>query len=286
MTILGDLKGNKGEEKGTGENSNLAKVQDSLLGPSYNYVAHIQTPNDLGMSANGTLNALGDDVSGILAYIDLLVSGHGEIGVAGKIPLPNGYFVEYKGPLGNKFFLETMVQCKDKETGDDVPRSIYINNVPDGQIPLVSNLDPNISFSAFKGLLPGVLSNLAQINPLQILTAFTTGSSPTCQLVTMETVDVNHFKKYDTAYLTNEDISIMPRDWFPDVGGLRQSDYDLDEDEFCTMQGQMHGQMQDQKKPVKDYSKMPDNILIKIYFSMLGLLGIYILLKMMTKKKK
>ena len=131
--------------------------------------------------------------------------------------------------------------------------------------------------------MPGVLSNLAQINPLQILTAFTTGSSPTCQLVTMETVDVNHFKKYEPAYLTNEDISIMPRDWFPNVAGLRQSDYDLDEDEFCTMH--------DQKKTVtakveKDYSKMPDNILIKIYFSMLGLLGIYILLKMMTKKKK
>ena len=38
-------------------------------------------------------------------------------------------------------------------------------------------------------------------------------------------------------------------------------------------------------KKKEDYSKMPDDTLIKIYYSMLGLLGIYILLKLMMKKK-
>lgn len=278
-SMFSTLKGKKGDKKKTGEDSNLAKVE-SILGPSYNYVSHIKTPGELDMSARGSFNALSDDVSGILAYIDLLVSGHGDLGVAGKTMLPNGYFVDYRGPLGNKFFLKTPVKCTDKATGKKVKRHIYINNVPDGEIPLISNLDGNISFDAFQGLLPGVLSNLAQIRPMQILSAFTTGSSPTCQKVTMEVIDTNNQKKYDFGYITNDDISIMPTKWFPEMAGLRQSDYDLDdyEDEnFCTMHTK--------KKEIRDYSKMPDNILIKIYYSMLGLLGIYILLKMMTKKK-
>jgi hypothetical protein len=34
-----------------------------------------------------------------------------------------------------------------------------------------------------------------------------------------------------------------------------------------------------------DYSKMPNDIVIKFYYSMLGLLGLYILLRMMFKKR-
>ena len=83
----------------------------------------------------------------------------------------------------------------------------------------------------------------------------------------------------------DDDISIMPEDWFPQVAGQRQSDYNLD-DGFCTM----HDQTAKLKSngggsAERDYSKMPNDVLIKFYYSMLGLLGIYILLKMMMKKK-
>lgn len=280
------IKGKKGEKKQTGENSNLDMTENSILGPSYNYVEHIKTPSDLDMSADGTFGALADDISGILAYLDLLVSGNGVLGVGSKTVLPGGQFIDYKGPLGNKFFLETAVKCVDKETREKVKRSIYINNVPGGEIPLISNLDGNISFGTFEGLLPGVLSNLSQIRPMQILSAFTTGSSPTCQEVTMEIIDTNNQKTYDKGYITNDDISIMPKKWFPNVDGMRQDDYDLEdveEDESISSGIKEESFCNKQKR---DYSKMPDDILIKIYYSMLGLLGIYILLKMMKKKKK
>jgi hypothetical protein len=96
----------------------------------------------------------------------------------------------------------------------------------------------------------------------------------------------------------------MPERWFPP--GPPQSSYDLSEkeeaeeeeeeeedDSFCTMHGSAScgsarrgsASRGSAKKRKEDYSKMPDDVFIKIYFSMLGLLGIYILLKLMMKKK-
>lgn len=272
------LKGKKGGKKGKGEDSSVSKLEEKILGPSYNYVSHIKTPGEMGMSAEGSFGALADDVSGLLGYMDALVAGNGRLGVGTKTKNANGSFSDYPHPLGNKFFLETAVKCKDAD-GEEHTRSIYINNVPDGAIPLVSNIDNTISFSSFKGLLPGVISNLAQIHPMLILGAFTAGSAPRCQTVKMEVVGDDNASKIDYAYITNEDIAIMPASWFPDM--YPQSMYDLDtKEEFTTMDGPPNPQ-----KKKEDYSQMPDDIVIKFYYSMLGLLGIYILLKLMTKKK-
>jgi hypothetical protein len=268
--------GKPGEKKGTGEESDIAKTEEKILGPSYNYVEHIKTPSEMGMSSEGSFDALADNVSGLLGYMDALVSGSGKLGVGTKTKNPNGTFTDYPHPLGNKFFLDTAVKCKD-QYGEEHTRSIYVNNVPDGSIPLISNMDNSISFKSFRGLLPGVLSNLAQIHPMQILSAFVSGSSPICQLVTMEVVDSSNKSSIDARYITNEDISVMPADWFPSSNPL--SSYDLDiqaKEPFCNTN-------KDTKN--KDFSKMPDDIGIKIYYSMLGLLGIYILLRLMLKKK-
>ena len=283
--IFSRLSGKGQATKGTGKDSSLSQTENSILGPGYNYIAHIKTPGNLGMSDDGNFGALENDIGGILSYMDLLVSGHGEFGVAGKAILPGGQFTDYKGPLGNNFFLKTAMECQPIEGGKKTHRYIYVNNVPDGQIPLISSIDSKLKFTMFEGLLPGVLSKLAQIHPMQTLSAFTTGSSPTCQMVTMPVVDENNQHSFDHHYITNDDISIMPEDWFPQVAGQRQSDYNLD-DGFCTM----HDQTAKLKSngggsAERDYSKMPNDVLIKFYYSMLGLLGIYILLKMMMKKK-
>jgi hypothetical protein len=41
----------------------------------------------------------------------------------------------------------------------------------------------------------------------------------------------------------------------------------------------------DNKTAIIDYSKMPNDYIIRFYYSMLGLLGLYILLRLMLKKK-
>jgi hypothetical protein len=274
-------------EKGGVEES---EKEGGMLGPTYNYVKHIKTPRELGMTSSPSFIALADDVSGLLSYIELLTTGTCKLGkCAGKNVDENGRTIgNINGPLGNKFFVETGIQCKDIATEKSVKRSIYVNNVPDGAIPLLSNISGNIRLGSFKGLIPGLLGNIAQIHPTQILLAFTSGSNPPCQQIKMETIDNNGAKKLESGYLTNSDIDIMPDSWFPNQAGLRKRDYDLTatvSESFTDKGANNVPPKNDNKTAIIDYSKMPNDYIIRFYYSMLGLLGLYILLRLMLKKK-
>lgn len=294
---------NSGQFSGLQGPGGLTALEEKILGPSYDYSAHIKSPEELGMSSAGNFPTLESDIQGLLGYIDLLVTGHCTLGNCASKNL-NGS--TYGQPLGNKFFLDTAVQCQDKVTGEQVTRSIYINNVPDGTIPFVSNMGGGVSFSTFKGLMPGLMSNIGQIRPMQILTAFVNGSSPTCQAVTMPIVDaITHAQTTATRYIINTDIDIMPPSWFTN-GVPAKSSYDLSDDVsgnkagFCnksdlnnsdglkqgTMLQQGTGLQGTGKQHKIDYSQMPNDIVIKFYYSALGLLGLYILLRLMYRRKK
>jgi hypothetical protein len=255
----------------------LGALEDKILGPSYDYSGHIKSPSEMGMSAAGNFGTLADDVSGLLGYVDLLIGGHCELGNCASKNLSGS---TYGRPLGNQFFLDTAVKCKDIVSGEKVTRSIYINNIPDGQIPLVSEMT-GASFDDFKGIVPGIMSNVAQIHPMQILMAFVSGASDACQTVSMPTMDTNNNPGRDQRYITNSDIGMMPESWFPP--DAPKSRYNLKEPEsFCTMSNvQKTGLAQ----PKIDYSKMPNDRVIRFYYSVLGLLGLYILLRLMLKKK-
>jgi len=67
----------------------------SFLGPSYEYWKNIKQPGQMGMSPAFTLDALSADVTGLLSYVEVLVTGSGNASKTGK-------------PLGNKFFLKTL----------------------------------------------------------------------------------------------------------------------------------------------------------------------------------
>jgi len=266
--------------------SNLGGLQDRLLGPDYNYSKNIVPPTELGMSSEGNFGALERDIGGLLAYVKVIVTGQSKASRTGQA-------------LGSKFFLETPVKCKDKATGDEVTRSIYINNVPDGTIPFISGASMGtggISFPDFKGLVPGLMSNLAQINPLQILQAFTSGASPTCQAITMETIDVNNVRKTATGYVTNTDIQMMNKEWFPngikpDASDPDEEDEDEDEggNDYSSFMGfktmQAKSSLINQEGTLINYSKMPNDFIIKLYYTSLGLLGLYIFLKMILRNR-
>ena len=261
-------------------------LQSKLLGPDYNYSKQINSPTELGMSSAGNFDALTNDISGLIAYVNVLVTGKGKGSKTGQ-------------PLGTKFFLETPMKCTDKVTGKEVKRSIYINNIPDGSIPFIT-AGMGVTFDDFKGLVPGLVSNLAQINPMQILGAFVTGSSPTCQAITMETVDSNNKKDTKTKYVSNIDILSMNPKWFPsgvrpDTTESKQkknsgsgSGSGLGLETFCAMQNETSSLIEPNtlKGANIDYSKMPDDFFIKIYFSAIGLLGFYIFLKILLRKRK
>ncbi len=236
---------------------NLKTTEEKILGPQYDYTKNIKTPSEMGMSDKGSLDSLGRNINGLISYVELLVTGKTKASKTGQ-------------PLGNKFFLYTGAKCKDKASGNMVDRHIYINNVPDGSIPFITS-GMGVNFTTFRGLVPGTMSNVARINPLQILQSFTSGTNPECQSLTMETISNTNNKSRDTKYVTTVDIQNMSPCWF--LNKTNPVTGDKCRETFTTLENSY-----------SDYTNETDEIITQLYFSSLGILGIYILLKLFEKK--
>uniref|UniRef100_A0A6C0ILW3 Uncharacterized protein n=1 Tax=viral metagenome TaxID=1070528 RepID=A0A6C0ILW3_9ZZZZ len=254
--------------------ANAKAVEEKFLGPDYKYYEFIKSPSAMGMSAEGSIDAITHDISGLIGYVSLLSTGKSGASTTGN-------------PLGNKFFLETGATCKDTASGNKVPRSLYVNNVPDGSIPFISNAT-GVEMDGMYGLIPGTLSNLSQINPMQIFGAFMEGITPQCQLIEMETISVNNEKTMKTGYVTNNDITNMNAKWFP--GGVKPAIKNIEAFTLLSDSEEYRKYMTKYNKTYKknknkqDYSLMPDDGLIKIYYSSLTVLVLYIFLKMFQKR--
>ena len=236
------------------QNANAAK--ERYLGPDYPYYKYIRTPSEINMSNRGTLSQLGKNINGLISYVELLVSGGGKASATGR-------------PLGNKFFLKTGGKCTDKTSGQEVDRYIYINNVPQGNIPFISS-GVGVNFSEFKGLIPGTISNLNAFNPMLMLQSFLSGSKPDCQELTMETIDIYNNRSTESHFVTLVDIQNMDPCAFKDrrnpltKAGCRETFSNIEECYTCF--------------------KIPDDPLAKMYIASLGVLGIYIIYRLMYKK--
>ncbi len=234
--------------------TNASNVEQSLLGPNYPYYKNIKPPNEIGMSDKGTLQALGNDINGLIQYVEVLVSGKSNASRTG-------------GPLGNKFFLQTGQKCRDVATNQQVDRFIYINNVPQGNIPIISQ-GLGVNFTSFKGLIPGTMSNLNVLNPFAIMQSFLSGSVPDCQKITMETIDVNNNKSSETHYVTLVDIQNIDPCSFPNRKNPKTN-------QNCTETFQNIG----------DGPSLPDDFISQLYFAGLGGIAVYIIYKLMEKNK-
>jgi hypothetical protein len=230
---------------------NANQVQDKLLGPTYPYYKNIKTPSDIGMTSDGNLSALAKDITGLIDYVEVLVTGNSPASSTG-------------GPLGNKFFLMTGAKCLDNKSNEQVDRYIYVDNVPAGNIPFISS-GLGVNFSEFKGLIPGTLGNLNVLNPYAIMQSFLSGSTPPCQELTMETIDINNNKSSETHFVTLVDIQNM------------------DACSFSDKKNPVTGSTC--KETFKGYNeiKLPDDSISQIYFVSLTCVGLYILYKFMEK---
>jgi hypothetical protein len=231
-------------------------VEERLLGPTYPYYSNIKTPQEIGMSDEGSLSALGKDINGLIQYVELLVTGKSQASSTG-------------GPLGNKFFLQTGAKCKDP-SGIEQDRFVYINNVPEGNIPFISQ-GMGVNFSEFKGLIPGAMGNLNVLNPYAIMGSFLSGSTPDCQELTMQTIDVNNNKSSETHFVTLVDIKNMDPCIFPD----RRNPLTGDNCKETFKSG-----VAANAAPV-----LPDDPIAQLYFASLAGVGIYILYRLMEKSR-
>jgi len=176
---------------------------DDALGPGYDYWKSIKSPNELGMSDEGTIRALSNDISGLLSYVSVLVTGKSDASVTGE-------------PLGNKFFSKTMATCKNVEADPKqpdseknpivVPRYIYVDNMPDGTIPFIPSGPDGGKLKDFRGLIPGAIGNLSAFSPSGFGRAFTMGNHPDCINIALETVDNDNNYGEETHYVAVADI--------------------------------------------------------------------------------
>ena len=243
----------------------------SYLGPTYNYAKMIAGPTDIGMSDGMTFDALAKDVGGLITYIAVLVSGQSNAQLNGG------------KPLGNKFMLETLGTCKDELSGDIVPRSIYINNIPVGNIPFLSSA-AGVDFKSFRGLIPGLISNVNVLNPIDIGTSLLLGSNPPCREVTWPIVDQSGNESLKTGYILLHDIMSM-------------DPCDVSEDYKKPSWGQCDGLGCGSNECIEKFTNLfhdsnnfKNNDLLKepfieFYFIILGLLGLYIFLHLLHKSK-
>ena len=241
--------------------NNAQGVEEQLLGPSYPYYKNIKTPSQLGMSSKGTIQQMSQNIVGLTNYVEVLVSGTSSASATG-------------GPLGNKFFLQTGGKCVDNSvdgSNNQVDRYIYVNNVPEGNIPFISS-GLGVDFTDFRGLIPGAMSNLNVLNPFGLLQSFLAGSTPPCQEITMQTIDVNNNKSTETNFVTVTDIQNMDPCSF--LNGINPITNAKCSESFTTGVSANAARV-----------NMPDDPLAQLYFASLGLVGVYILYRFMEKSR-
>jgi len=243
--------------------------KDTYLGPDYPYYKYVKSPSEIGMSDKGTLKQLGKNVDGLLAYVDVLVTGKSKASATGK-------------PLGNRFFLKTGGKCSGDSVGangEETDRYIYIDNVPAGNIPFLSSAS-GVSVSTMSGLIPGTISNLNAFNPVGLMRAFLAGPVPECQEITMETIDTYNNKSTESHFVSLADVRGMAPCQFP---GKVNPVTNVKCRETFTNMGKRNQLNTETYSCVDQHFKIPNDPIAQAYFASLGFFGIYVMYRLMIK---
>ena len=177
---------------------NTVELQKQIIPETYKYYKFIRTPKEMGMSTKGGMKDLQDNVAALVSYGELLISG-------------GGAAVEGDQSLGNRYFLKTGGQCN--ANGSVVDRYVYVDNLPHGGIPMSDNTF--IKYQKFRGIIPGMLQDIEDINTAKLFRGFMEEEHPTCRDMTLETIDVNNARAMQTRHIADSDIREMNACSFP-----------------------------------------------------------------------
>lgn len=155
----------------------------NIAGPFQNIQlgAFVNSPSQMGMSGQTSgwgLSTIGRNMGGLMSYIQLLVTG------SSKASRAAAFNSEFNGlrthqPLGNSYFFNTGFECTDS-TGTLRPAVGFINNVPLGNIPFISNVLGAGNVQELRGLLPSIFEGINGFNPLIITSALSINSGDPC----------------------------------------------------------------------------------------------------------
>lgn len=279
--------------------------------PNYNYGAFIKSPGELGVTAdvNGWgIDQISNNMGGLIDYIEnVLITGEGSGNMGYSLSDPT----QGKRPLGNAYFFSSGLKCM--QDGNKVDAYMYMNNVPLGNIPLISSLAGGKDFKDLRGLLPGMFEDLEGFDPREFLTALEINESESCVYPILPVTNITEAgDNYDilngkprTYYENDPDTDtsgnrpmflsyakrIDPCLFKPDEYGNQVNKFTSKQ---CT-QGftninplppnniSINNNDDNRNNLVNLPFEMPDDILIQIYFIALAILFLFILLKMLHK---
>ena len=248
--------------------STVASKPESLgeeyTGPNYSYAKWIKTPSQLGMSSKP--DAIADNVAGIMDYVTMLTEGGGPASKNDELP------------LGDRYFLGTGGKCKSP-AGDVVKRSLYVNNVPDGSIPFLA--DMNIKLSSFKGLVPGVLGDLGTMNPVHLFSAFTQSSTPPCININASVIDANNNASEESGYVLNTEVQRIAPCAF--INGVNPITGESCRESFLSANRRLRGE-KSKKKGRKKRVTLDHTPLANLYTAMVGGILLYIIYRLVERK--
>jgi len=199
---------------------------------NYSYSDNIYKPAILGVSEDGNLTALSNDINAIKGYIDVVLKGD--------------TYAQKISPLGNKYFLATGAKCKDTK-GEPQDRYAFINNIPDNTIGIG------------RGLVPGILENMGQLNPMKLFTSLS--EDTTCQQITLSTRNAANRESIESRYVTQADIADYNPCWFPN---------------------RINPVTSQRCEGMQNY--YPDDPVIKVYFWTLGMFMVYLVFMFFNRR--
>jgi hypothetical protein len=138
---------------------------DSALGPSFDYLQTIQSPEQKGVHDYGTFEQVGTNANAITSYVGNLIIGP---------------------KVGNQFFTDTGGFCK-APGGKIVSRYTYVNNklgFDDATGVLGQSFHDAVAGSGFDGLIPGAGGDIAAMNPLKVMNGLVLDGVPDCKAYT------------------------------------------------------------------------------------------------------
>ena len=262
----------------------------------YNYWGGVKGTGEMGMHSD--VNAITGwpqvdrNREAVEAYLDLVQYSYagGEGKGASRTP----------GPMGNRYYYDTGSKCKNN--GNKVTLHKYMNNVPDSR-------DGSGNASESRGLVPGIIGNIAKLSPFPIIQALTSSGTPDCSTYKVNVIDNDVPSNYVSVNLTDSDAkNLDPCVFKPGAKDSKGIQYHKNPKD-----GSNKKYSTDQCKNVKDtnltahegfvnmfndkftpsyksvtkyaspHSNLPDDPLTNIYILSLSLFGIYIVKKVTEK---
>ncbi len=247
----------------------------------YNYGKNIKSPQhpDYALHDNGTFNNALRNIDALGAYVKIISSG--QSGNYGSVPNASTVNGGKGGPMGNRYFVDTQSKCTDSK-GDKQELFMFVNNIAGSE------------FYPLRGIGPGMMQNIKNLNPMQLFTAFTEPIYPPCSIVTLQTVDNYGNKKWESRHIRDTEVEkIEPcafKNYKNPKTNVQRNSTICSTDNFTTIlqndknmnYPKVHDSMITDNSP---HRSLPDDPLTNIYILSISCLGIYLMSRLLSKGK-